>query len=89
MTEGRQHQVSDLKLWGLQGMDGGLISSRPEADFTFKEFRTVVLAELEQAVQQDPTLLEDKVLDIQRAASARTEVPSSVLSAIRRNLIIL
>ena len=56
-----------------------MISSRPDADFSFKEFRALVLAELEQAVQKDPTLLEDRGLDIQRAASARTEVPISLL----------
>ena len=68
-----------LKLWALQGVDGGLISSRPEADFNFKEFRALVLEELEQALQEDPTLLESSSLDLQRATSARTEVHSSLL----------
>jgi len=49
-------------------------SGSVEADFELKEVQPLILAELEDALKQDPTLLEAS-LDIQRASSLRTEVP--------------
>ena len=46
---------------------------QPEADLSFKELHTTVMAELEQAIRENPGLLESKP-DKRKISTSRTEV---------------